>query len=156
MNWRAVPGYEGRYEVSDTGAVRNTRTGRVLKPLLMKNGYTEVKLQSDEGERRHYVHRLVATAFVPGDTSLHVNHKDGQKAHNAAGNLEWVTHAENMQHARAAGLIGPHGRQCAVRVGDQTFPSINAAARAFGRKGGAVWAAPANGRLFQGKEVQRV
>lgn len=154
--WRYIAGHEGRYEVSEAGHVRNSRTGRALKPILMKNGYTEVKLQSDQGERRYYVHRLVATAFVPGDTSLHVNHKDGAKAHNAAGNLEWVTHAQNVKHGYDTGLRGTPRHQYAVQVGGERFPSLNAAARALGRTVGALHAALVNGRLFQGKEIHRV
>ena len=33
MNWRDIPGCAG-YQVSDTGQVRNSRTGRLLKPRL--------------------------------------------------------------------------------------------------------------------------
>lgn len=30
--WRDVPGYEGRFQGSSTGVVRNSVTGRVLRP----------------------------------------------------------------------------------------------------------------------------
>lgn len=46
------------------------------------------------------VHTAVARAFCDGyDPNLQVNHKDGNKANNAANNLEWVTPFENTHHA---------------------------------------------------------
>jgi hypothetical protein len=36
--WRDVPGYDGVYQVSDQGQVRNTHTSKVLQPVKMKNG----------------------------------------------------------------------------------------------------------------------
>lgn len=40
--WRACVGYEGRYEVSDAGNVRNARNGRLRKQRLNFRGYPEV------------------------------------------------------------------------------------------------------------------
>ncbi|OUM00557.1 hypothetical protein A8M77_21050 [Variovorax sp. JS1663] len=51
------------------------------------------------------VHRLVAEVHCGNPHGLpEVNHRDGVKAHNAASNLEWVTRAENIQHAVRTGL----------------------------------------------------
>lgn len=64
--WRPVPGYEGRYAVSDLGRVRSTTT----RPTIMKlsedrNGYPRVRLWLDSKTARHWlVHRLVLLAFV--------------------------------------------------------------------------------------------
>lgn len=55
------------------------------------------------------VHRLVAQAWLRnGDEKIEkyeVNHKNGEKLDNNYTNLEFVTHAENMQKARDMGLI---------------------------------------------------
>lgn len=47
------------------------------------------------------IHRLVALAFLgePPDGKPQVNHIDGDKKHNAAINLEWVSALENTTHA---------------------------------------------------------
>lgn len=59
-----------------------------------------------------YVHRLVAQAFIPGDASLEINHKDGDKTNNRANNLEWVTRSQNQIHSthilgKRSGQFGP-------------------------------------------------
>lgn len=55
----------------------------------------------DGSKKRCYAHRLVATAFVPGETKdkNQVNHKDGNKLNNSSDNLEWITSRENIQHS---------------------------------------------------------
>lgn len=55
----------------------------------------------------HYVHRLVAFTFIPNPFNLpQVNHKRGTKKGkllNNVENLEWVSEAENLEHARKRG-----------------------------------------------------
>ena len=49
-----------------------------------------------------YVHRLVATAFVPNpDGKPDVDHIDGNPSNNRSENLRWVTRRENMHAAFA-------------------------------------------------------
>ena len=108
--WRDIPGYEGRYQVSDLGRVR-----RVLLPNLggkNKNGYVQVYLPDggvryghSNGKNRHgnraFVHRLVAATFLGLDLSsgLEVNHLDGNRSNNRVLNLELVTRSGNIRHA---------------------------------------------------------
>ena len=118
MIWKPVLGWEGHYEVSDTGLVRgvdrtNTRSdGTVqswqsapLEPILNGQGYHIVRLSRPGSRGMARVHRLVALAHLPvGHTTETVNHKDGNKANNAASNLEWATRRENTLHAIANDL----------------------------------------------------
>ena len=100
------------YEVSDAGNVRRsehgrkTYAGRPLKASLMTIGYLSVAPTVDGKNSRRYVHDLVAAAFLgPKPAGASVNHIDGIKTNNAASSLEYVSHAENMRHAAACGLM---------------------------------------------------
>ena len=59
--------------------------------------YRCVKLCGKGKEETVYVHRLVATAFIPNPKNKpEVNHKDGNQTNNKASNLEWVDRQENV------------------------------------------------------------
>lgn len=107
--WRPVPGYEGRYEISNFGNVRSVRRNRLMV-LTTIHGYHHVNLSKCGKATMFRVHRLVAEAFLRRDSSRpHVNHKDGVKTNNHAPNLEWCTPGENNQHAISLGLRAVHG-----------------------------------------------
>ena len=59
-----IPGYEGYYQVSNYGRVKNSKTGKILKPYLTR-GYLRVSLYNESGRKYKLVHRLVAEAFLP-------------------------------------------------------------------------------------------
>lgn len=104
--WKDIPEFEGRYQVSDLGRVRNPQG--VLRPQLINSGYFVVHLYADGARKAALVHRLVALGFVDGHfEGAHVNHKNADKQHNIATNLEWVTRSQNMLHASTAGLMRP-------------------------------------------------
>lgn len=98
IEWRAVAGYDGLYQVSNTGLIRNS-AGLVLKDYDNGRGYRALKLARSGTKRHHYVHRLVAAAFL-GPSDLEVNHLDGDKTNNCASNLEYTTRTGNNLHAR--------------------------------------------------------
>lgn len=101
--WKPIKGFEGKYEVSDDGSVRNAVSHRVLRHKSAGAGYKQVCL----GARNYrYVHRLVASAFINNQDSLpQVNHLDGDKANNCAANLEWCSRSMNLRHAYETGLL---------------------------------------------------
>lgn len=114
MEWRDIEGFDGTYQVSDDGQVRNVKSGIVLCQkyagstvkypiVVLCNGPAKVRGDKPKYVRR-YVHRLVAGAFVPNpDGKPEVNHIDSNPNNNTSRNLEWVTHAENMRHANNVG-----------------------------------------------------
>ena len=120
MNWKTILGYEGLYEVSDTGLVRSVDRliklsnrdkpqlykGKELKQTLNKYGYPIVKLSKEGKVKTLTVHRLVLSNFsINPENKPQVNHIDGSKTNNELSNLEWVTAKENAHHARVTGLV---------------------------------------------------
>jgi integrase/recombinase XerD len=96
--WRDITGYDGIYQVSDQGQVRNTHTSKILQPVRIKNGRLYVSLSSDGFQRKYTVHSLVAAAFLGICPPQHeTTHKDGDYTNNAAENLEYVTRGENQK-----------------------------------------------------------
>lgn len=82
------------------------RAGKLRKPYAMKTGYLTTTLRIAGKSYGFLIHRLVAQNFIPNpENKPEVNHRDGNKAHNHAGNLEWVTRAEHIRHTVAMGLV---------------------------------------------------
>ena len=97
--WRAVPGYEGLYEVSNKGNVRNVRRNTLLRLSKDCYGYIQVSLYKNGRRTGLRVHRLVTEAFLPNPDNLpEVNHKDEDKTNNRVENLEWCDHKYNMNY----------------------------------------------------------
>lgn len=102
-----------KYEVSNTGKVRNKKTGRCVGKKT-KEGYLMVRFR-DEKRKIYdiFIHRLVLINFIGIDKNRPVvNHKDGIKTNNNISNLEWCTKGENNIHAVKTGLkISVKGEQ---------------------------------------------
>ena len=132
--WRDVPGYEGLYQVSDQGRVRNTKRGRLLKPNTNGSGYAQTMLSRQGARSYPLLHRLVALAFIPNpEGKPQINHKNGNKNDNRAENLEWGTMGENLLHRHR--VLGQPGGRCkpvlCISTG-RAYPSAKAAAADLG------------------------
>lgn len=105
-SWNDVPGYEGLYEVSDLGRVKNIKTGRILRPAKDKYGYLYVGLYKNGIPKKGKIHRLVAFAFIPNPTNLpQINHRDEDKTNNAVNNLEWCDAKYNNNYSQAKPVL---------------------------------------------------
>lgn len=123
--WRPIAGYEGYYEVSNHGRVRSlfrvvqhgNRTITISEKILkssFRDGYEFVGVSKLGKTTTIDVHRLVASAFVDNpDPSLftEVNHKDRNKRNNRPENLEWVTHVQNVEHAKLTVMHSEEGKR---------------------------------------------
>lgn len=97
--WRDILGFEGKYQVSSWGRVRNAK-GQILVPYKNEKGYLKIALCKNGENYKCRVNRLVAEAFIPNPYNLpQVNHKDGNKENNSFTNLEWITNRDNQIHA---------------------------------------------------------
>ena len=117
--WKDIENYENLYQVSSYGNIRskdrivkcwNNKTkmikGKIIKPMLLRDGYLYVHLYKDTKRKDYAVHRIVAKTFIENKESKEeVNHINGNKKDNSANNLEWVTPSENILHAYRTGLI---------------------------------------------------
>lgn len=98
--WKPIEGYEGLYDVSSLGNIKNIITYRILKPVRNGYGYLRVFLRKNNKTFTLKVHRLVALAFIPNPKNKpQINHKNGIKSDNKVSNLEWSTAKENSKHS---------------------------------------------------------
>lgn len=157
--WRPIRGYEGFYEVSNTGRVRSLpRTeghekkyffkGRELKQSN-SNGYLVVGLAKYGNTTQRYVHRLVAETFIPNpEGKTLVNHIDENRQNNRADNLAWVTQQENLGHGTRSERMRARATERQGRAVLQVdedgnivaeYPSLSEAARAVGASVPNIW-----------------
>ena len=114
--WKDIKNYEGYYQISSYGNVKNIKTGNILKGDTNNIGYKRVWLYTPV-KKRFFIHRLVALHFCEGYKDGYVvNHKDGNKLNNSYQNLEWVTRSENDLHAYKLNLRNPHPCQFKRKV----------------------------------------
>ena len=104
--WLPIPGYEGRYDVSDQGRVRSwlywfaqphAHLPRILRQTANPvDSHTMVGLFADGRCVTFYVHRLVMLSFAgPLPAGMETRHLDGDPTNNCLSNLAYGTHAEN-------------------------------------------------------------
>ncbi len=127
--WKEIEGYEGYYEISDSGEVKSLDRyvscsdgtlhhirGRIMKQSICRYrdnddvGYLVVNLRKNGTSYVAPIHRLVAKAFIPNPQNLTtVNHIDGNKHNNNVSNLEWASYRDNNIHALLNNLRSPRG-----------------------------------------------
>ena len=110
--WKDICGYEGLYMVSNKGRIKSLPhkvkrgwaeciTDEIILIPKSNGHYDKVCLYSGykKNNKQQYVHRLVATAFIPNpDKYPQIDHIDGNRINNYASNLRWVTAEENANN----------------------------------------------------------
>lgn len=94
-----VKGFEGLYEISNYGVLRNSR--KIMKTYRINSGYACAKLVKEGVRTSVLIHRLVALHFLPAPVfgANEVNHISHEKADNSVDNLEWTTSSQNKMHS---------------------------------------------------------
>lgn len=135
--WKAIPGYEGQYEISNSGLVmriyKNKVKSKILSTRINNCGYVEVRLSKNSKTITKFIHNLLAQTFIPNvNNRLEVNHINGIKTDNHLSNLEWVTHSENMIHAYKSCLLKKLSKPVIDRCNDKEYQSAKEASLIYG------------------------
>lgn len=100
--WKKIPGYPN-YEISNSGRIkrikrgRHTQPGKILKPILNKDGYYVACLVENKLSQTMTIHYLVMIAFLPPKPEHYdqARHLDGDRLNNNVSNLRWGNAQEN-------------------------------------------------------------
>ena len=77
--------------------VRNSKSGRLLRPCINPSGYEILNLKVEGKFKRTFVHKLVAEAFCINQGYIEVNHLDEDKLNNVPSNLKWCSRYQNLR-----------------------------------------------------------
>jgi hypothetical protein len=104
--WETITDFDGKYEVSNLGNVRNKTSKRILAQHLINSGYLKTNIKFKGKSNNRLVHRLVAQYFCIGfQEGMQVNHINALRTDNRSVNLEWVTPKENIQDSISRGTF---------------------------------------------------
>jgi len=121
--WRNIAGYDGVYQISDLGQVRNTQTSKILQPSGSRTGDSTSPCLVALPAKMHpsWFGRVCVSRLLPAPTRG--DHKNGDYTDNTAANLEYVTRRENQKRFvlrsggyRSTSRRGPDGTWYALPV----------------------------------------
>lgn len=101
MKWKRIniKGKDTNYKVSNTGAVKNTKTGKFLVPTLV-NGYPTYGIYLNVYRYTVAAHILVGKYFVDGwFEGAVINHIDEDRINPHHTNLEYTTQEYNVNYS---------------------------------------------------------
>ncbi len=119
LEWRAVAGYEGLYEVSNKSSIRRVarydHRGRYWEEKILNlfkhtQGYNLCNLRKNGQQRSRRLARIVAIVFCPNPCNYpEVHHEDENKGNDYPENLKWVPKKYNCNAGtRVARIVANH------------------------------------------------
>ena len=139
--WRNTLYYP--YQANEQGEIRNSITGKILKPFITPNGYSKIIIAIDGKQVTKLAHRIVWESFNgPIPKGMQINHINEIKTDNRLCNIELCTPKYNTNYGsrnamvRAKLLNGPRSKPIAQYDKNGTlvkeWPSISEAVRNYG------------------------
>jgi hypothetical protein len=117
--WRDIDGFDGVYQISDTGRVKRTvdgcggaYAGDIIKGTVDRLGYVRHGLRLPDGRQKVISpHSAVLKAFIgPRPYKFDASHKNGVKTDNRLENLCWESSSDNHRRKLEHGTL-VHGEQ---------------------------------------------
>jgi hypothetical protein len=120
--WKDIPGYEGQYQASTFGNIKEIETDRILSQTSYETKGHKYYKRCGFDCKGFLIHRLIALTFIPNpENKPQVDHIDFNEQNNRVDKLKWVTPKENQQHSagrmRNKKIGGDHVR--AILTNDQ-------------------------------------
>lgn len=138
--WKILPDYENRYEVSTQGHIRKSEDKKLIREVDDEAlEYKKVSIKHKKNDKKFVlrrVHRLIAETFLlPIKDKETVNHKNRNKLDNRLFNLEWASNSEQIKHYHETNTINNKNKPVHMYDSDyteikKTYPSIKQAAEA--------------------------
>lgn len=122
--WKDIPGYEGKYQVSNTGRIKSLGNKTYKSEHFLRYGcagkskkYKNVILY-DNGKKDFYlVHRLVWESFNgPIPDGMQVNHIDEDPSNNNLDNLNLMTPEENSNWGTGIKRAAAHFSKWVIKL----------------------------------------
>lgn len=96
---REIDGYPN-YKATSDGRIWSKRKKGFLIPSVVE-GYHHVSLCRNGTIRNVFVHRIIASVFLPNPNNEPIiNHKDENKTNNRVDNLEWCSYQYNNTYGK--------------------------------------------------------
>ena len=131
--WRDIKNHPG-YQVSNTGKIRsyhNNRYGVIDKPHYLKTDYNASGYERGclGSKNREFVHRLVASAFIPNiNDEPVVRHLDDNRKNNNYKNLAWGSQSENIKDCISHGRFNSNikkAKEAALKMQRKSVVAIS-------------------------------
>lgn len=163
-----IKGFEGLYMINRKGEIISIgrqvgtckRHDKLVSPQRKPNGYMIVHLYKDNKMTNHYVHRLVANAFIPNTNNFpQINHKDENRENNNVDNLEWCNNSYNYKYSHIGDKIAKKRGKKVIAINTKTNEqiearSINELSRKFNDNAATISHYTRNNKLY--KDIYKI